>query len=239
MALEWLFYTGVISAVRRTQAFERVYDLTDRVIPPVIRNAPALSKDEATRMLIRAAAHAHGIATERDLRDYFRLAPLDSKLAVTELLESAELLAVAVEGWNEPGYLDPRAALPRRMSARALLSPFDSLIWTRPRTERIFGFRYRLEIYTPAAARKHGYYVLPFLLGDRLVARVDLKADRQAGVLRVHSAHGEPRIDVGSVSWQLATELSRMAAWMGLGRVAVGDRGDLATALRAALRAAL
>jgi len=235
VALEWLFYTGVISAVRRTQAFERVYDLTDRVIPPAIRNAPTLSKDEATRVLIRTAARAHGIATERDLRDYFRLGPLASKLAVTDLLASGQLLAVEVEGWNEPGYLDPAAALPRRMSARALLSPFDSLIWTRPRTERIFGFNYRLEIYTPAAARKYGYYVLPFLLGDRLVARVDLKADRQADLLRVQSAHGERRIDVGSVSQQLATELSNMAAWMGLDRVEVGDRGDLAEALRAVL----
>lgn len=235
VALEWLFFTGAVSAVRRTQGFERVYDLTERVIPHSILDAPALSKDDASRVLIRTAARAHGLATERDLRDYFRLPRLSSKLALAELVEAGELRPVDVQGWKEPGYLDPTAALPRRMSARALLSPFDSLIWTRPRTERIFGFNYRLEIYTPAVARKHGYYVLPFLLGDRLVARVDLKADRQAGVLRVQSAHGERRIDVGSVSRQLVAELSSMAAWMGLERVEIGDRGDLAAALRTAL----
>jgi len=235
VALEWLFFTGAISAVRRTQAFERVYDLTERVIPPTIRGAAAMTKNEAIRLLIRTAARAHGIATERDLRDYFRLRPLPSKLAVSELVEAAELIEVAVDGWTEPAYLDPGTATPRRMSARALLSPFDSLIWTRPRTERIFGFNYRLEIYTPAAARRYGYYVLPFLLGDRLVARVDLKADRKAGVLRVLSAHGEPRIEVGLVSQQLVAELLTMAGWMGLAGLEIAERGDLAAELRRAL----
>ncbi|MDQ3052367.1 MAG: winged helix DNA-binding domain-containing protein [Actinomycetota bacterium] len=235
VALEWLFFTGAISAVRRTQAFERVYDLTERVIPPTVRRAAAMTKNEAIRLLIRTAARAHGIATERDLRDYFRLRPLPSKLAVSELVEAAELIEVAVDGWTEPAYLDPGTATPRRMSARALLSPFDSLIWTRPRTERIFGFNYRLEIYTPAAARRYGYYVLPFLLGDRLVARVDLKADRKAGVLRVLSAHGEPRIEVGLVSQQLVAELLTMAGWMGLAGLEIAERGDLAAELRRAL----
>jgi len=235
VALEWLFFAGALSAVRRTQAFERVYDLTERVIPPAILSTPPMPRQEAIRALIHAAARAHGIATERDLRDYFRLRPLPSKLAVAELVESGELIPVAVDGWAEPGYLDPRAAAPRRLSARALLSPFDSLIWTRPRAQRIFGFNYRLEIYTPAAARKFGYYVLPFLLGDRLVARVDLKADRQAGVLRVMSAHVEPRIDAAQVVEHLATELFSMAGWMSLGGVRVGERGDLAGALRGAV----
>ncbi|MEJ7772881.1 MAG: crosslink repair DNA glycosylase YcaQ family protein, partial [Geodermatophilaceae bacterium] len=235
VALEWLFFTGALSAISRTQAFERVYDLSERVIPRAALEAPTMDEDEAMRVLTRTAARAHGIATERDLRDYFRLRPVSSKNAVAELVEAAELIMVAVDGWNEPGYLDPEAATPRRMSARALLSPFDSLIWTRPRTERIFGFSYRLEIYTPAAQRKHGYYVLPFLLGDRLVARVDLKADRQAGVLRVQSAYGEPRIDMTQVARQLAQELLSMAGWMSLEGVVVGERGELAGALLAAV----
>jgi len=235
VALEWLFFTGVVCAVRRTNAFERVYDLTARVIPSEVLNAAPLTEEEAMRTLIRAAASAHGLATERDLRDYFRLSPSPSKLAVAELVEAGELLPVAVQGWTDPGYLDPRAATPRRLSARALLSPFDSLIWTRPRTERIFDFNYRLEIYTPAAKRKHGYYVLPFLLGDRLVARVDLKADRQAGLLRVLAAHGEAEIDVIQVVTALAVELQSMAAWMALDGVRVGDGGDLNAALRAVL----
>ena len=239
VALEWLFFTGALSAVGRTQAFERIYDLTERVIPSTILNAPAMSKDEAMRALTRVAAHSHGIATERDLRDYFRLRPSPSKTAVAELVDAGELVQLAVDGWSEPAYLDPRAAIPRRMSARALLSPFDSLIWTRPRTERIFGFSYRLEIYTPAPARKHGYYVLPFLLGDRLVARVDLKADRQGGVLRALAAHGEPRIEPTYVCEQLVPELLSMAGWMGLDRVEVGDRGGLASCLRAALEVAV
>ena len=235
VALEWLFFTGELSAVRRTQAFERVYDLTERVLPHAVLGSPSMDQDEAMRVLIRASARAHGIATERDLRDYFRLSPLPSKNALAELVATGELVTVAVEGWSEPGYLDPAAATPRRMSARALLSPFDSLIWTRPRTERIFGFTYRLEIYTPAAQRKHGYYVLPFLLGDRLVARVDLKADRQGGVLRVLAAHGEPGIDVAKVAGQLGTELLSMAGWMSLNGVVVSERGDLAGAVQAVL----
>ncbi len=235
VALEWLFFTGVLSAVRRTQAFERVYDLTERVIPSPILSSPAMPEGEAMRALIRTAAHAHGVATERDLRDYFRLPPGPSKQAVAELVESGELVPVSVDTWKEVGYLDPRAPTPRRLSARALLSPFDSLIWTRPRAERIFGFTYRLEIYTPAARRQHGYYVLPFLLGDRLVARVDLKADRQAGLLRVLSAHGEPDIDVAQAAPQLAAELVSMAAWLSLDGVVVGERGDLAGALRTAI----
>ncbi|MDQ3735495.1 MAG: winged helix DNA-binding domain-containing protein [Actinomycetota bacterium] len=235
VALEWLFFTGAVSAVRRTQTFERVYDLTERVIPAAILSAPSMTKDGAMRALIRTAARAHGIATERDLRDYFRLRPVSSKAALAELLEDGMVRQVTVEGWTEPAYLDAHTAIPRRLSARALLSPFDSLIWTRPRTQRIFDFSYRLEIYTPAAARRHGYYVLPFLLGDRLVARVDLKADRQAGVLRVLSAHGETRSDVLEVAESLAAELASMAGWLGLSGVAVGEAGDLSSALRAVL----
>jgi uncharacterized protein YcaQ len=228
VALEWLFYSGAVTARGRTAGFERVYDLTERVLPKAVLQVPTPEPDEAVRELVRTAARALGVATERDLRDYFRLRPQQARTAIAELTDAGELLPVEVPGWGAAAWLDPAARRPRRIAARALLSPFDSLVWERPRVERIFGFRYRIEIYTPADKRVHGYYVLPFLLGDRLVARVDLKADRQAGVLRVQAAHAEQGVDRAVVRTALADELRLLADWLELADVEVADRGDLA-----------
>lgn len=234
-ALEYLFFTGVLTTRGRTTSFERVYDLTERVLPAHVLQTPTPPREEAMRELIRTAARALGVGTEKDLRDYFRLAPADARRAITELADAGELVPVDVAGWGRPAWLDPGARRPRRIRARALLSPFDSLVWERPRVERIFGFRYRLEIYTPAVKRVHGYYVLPFLLDDQLVGRVDLKADRQAGVLRVQAAHAEEGAEHPLVADALAEELRLMAGWLELDSVEVAPAGDLAPALRRVL----
>jgi uncharacterized protein YcaQ len=236
VALEWLFFTGVLTARSRTAGFERVYDLTERVLPPAVLQTPTPERADAIRELVSTAARALGVATETDLRDYFRLPVADVRPAITELVEAGELQPVQVDGWERPAWLDPAARRPRWIRARALLTPFDSLVWERPRVERIFDFRYRIEIYTPAAKRVHGYYVLPFLLGDRLVGRVDLKADRQADVLRTQAAYAEPGVDRAEVAAELAAELRLMADWMELDQVAVTGAGDLAPDLAVAVR---
>jgi uncharacterized protein len=230
VALEYLFWSGRITAARRVN-FERYYDLPERVLPAEVVAEPTPSADDAQRELIRIAGRALGVATEPDLGDYFRLPRAASKLRVAELVAAGELLPVTVDGWKVPAYLWPVARRPRRIAARALLTPFDSLIWFRERTERVFGFRYRIEIYTPAAKRVYGYYVLPFLLGDSLVARVDLKSDRQASVLRVQGAFAEPDVDRAHVARELAAELAMTAKWLDLDGVVVGERGDLAAPL--------
>ncbi|MCX7324457.1 MAG: winged helix-turn-helix domain-containing protein [Hyphomicrobiales bacterium] len=231
MALEWLFWAGEITTATRRGAFERIYDLTERVLPKSVLAKPTPGDADAQRELMRISAAAHGVGTERCLRDYFRLEPADSKARVAELVEADELLPVSVRGWDKPAYLWHQARAPRRIEAQALLAPFDPLIWQRERTEALFGARIRLEIYTPAQKRTHGYYVLPFVLGERVVARVDLKADRQAGVLLVLATHSEPDSDTGQTLEPLAAELRFMAHWLGLERITVAPKGDLARAL--------
>ncbi|MBV9835663.1 MAG: YcaQ family DNA glycosylase [Alphaproteobacteria bacterium] len=230
-AVEWLFMAGHVTTAGRRGAFERVYDLTERVIPADVMALPTPDDAEAQRALLLIAAGALGVATEYDLRDYFRLGPADTKARLAELVEAGALLPVKVEGWSHGAYLDPQAHFARRIEARALLVPFDPLIWERDRAERLFSFRYRIEIYTPVEKRQFGYYVLPFLLGDRLVARVDLKSDRATSRLLVHAAHLEDGATPAEVAGPLRAELRLMADWLGLESVAVTPTGSLGRAL--------
>ncbi|WP_152192701.1 DNA glycosylase AlkZ-like family protein [Georgenia satyanarayanai] len=244
-ALETLFDTGEITAARRNAQFERVYDLTERVLPPHVRDRPAPAPEDAVRELVRISARAHGLGTLRCLADYFRLGQRVTRRAVDELVDAGELLPVTVTGWDRPAWMHAAARVPRRTTARALLAPFDPLVFERRRLLELFGMHYRIGIYTPAAQRTHGYYVLPFLLGEHLVARVDLKHDRDGGRLLVrHAFHEQPRAG-DAVSWpapavvvaQLAAELATTARWLGADTVAVDDDagGDLVRPLGAEL----
>jgi uncharacterized protein YcaQ len=229
---EYLFGNGQLTTGTR-RSFERLYDLTERVIPPEIL-AREISPEQGARELISRSAAALGVATEPDLRDYYRLGPEVSHQAVADLVEAGVLEPVRVRTWRAPAYRFAGARIPRKITGRALLCPFDPLIWERARTERLFDFRYRIEIYVPEPKRVHGYYVFPFLLDGELVARVDLKADREAGVLRVPGAFAEPGAELPRVAAELAAELRVMAEWLSLDRVVVGERGDLAPILRRA-----
>jgi hypothetical protein len=230
-ALEYLFLSGGVTAAER-RGFERIYDITERVLPPAILNAPTPNIADAHRQLLAIAARAHGVATEMDLRDYFRLPVAETKLRLAELVEEGSLRPVRVEGWKQQAYLHAKATIPRAIAAQALLSPFDSLIWMRPRTERLFDFHYRLAFYTPKNKRAHGYYVMPFLLGDRLVARVDLKSDRKRGRLQVLGGHAEPKVEMREVLKALRVELALMRGWLGLDHLEIKRRGDFLRALR-------
>jgi len=230
LALEWLFRAGLVS-VRTRRGFERVYDITERVIPAAVLNAPTPAKVDAQRELVRIAARSLGVFDAADLADSFKLYVADATDRAMELVEAGELETVQVEGWRGRAWMLAGAPAPRKLAAATILSPFDPLLRRRERAERILGARYRIGLYTPAAQREHGYYVYPFLMGDRIAARVDLKADRKAGRLLVQEAHLEPGADEGATTPALAAELRIAAAWQGLSEVAVAKKGDLAAAL--------
>ncbi|MFT4288676.1 winged helix-turn-helix domain-containing protein [Nocardioides sp.] len=236
LALDVLFMSGDLAIAGRTTQFEPRYDLPERVIPARILDAPIPTAPEAHVELVRRAARSHGVGTAKDIADYYRMSVADTLAALRTLQEAGEVTPVKVDGWRKPAYLHAAARLPRRVTARALLSPFDPLVWERERTEALFDFFYRIEIYTPAHKRVHGYYVLPFLLGDRIVGRVDLKADRRSGLLIVKAAYAEPSAPEDTAE-QLAEELERLAGWLGLGGIVVEPRGDLAPALSIVLPA--
>jgi uncharacterized protein len=236
VAMEYLFWAGEVAAASRVR-FERRYDIPERVIALEALNAPEPPTEEAHRALLTIAARALGVGTVADLADYFRIRVPEARPRIQELVEEGVLVPVEVEGWSPPAYLHSEARAPRQVAAGALLSPFDSLVWFRDRVERLFGMRYRIEIYVPAPKRQYGYYVLPFLLGDELVARVDLKADRKNGVLLAQASHLEDHQGPADVAPALADELRGFSDWLGLGGdVRVIRRGTLARPLAAALR---
>jgi uncharacterized protein YcaQ len=229
--LEYLFWTGEITAQRRPNDFARVYYAPHDVLPKEILKMPTPSQSEARREMLLLAARSVGVGTAADLFDYHRQKPQQAKPYLTELVEEGLIEQVRVEGWRDPAYMLPDTLRPRSVDVRALVSPFDSLVWCRPRIERLFDFHYRIEIYVPAPKRVYGYYVLPFVLGDRIVARVDLKADRHAGELLVPGAFSEDNVDIKHVASELMLELREMATWLGLDRVRIGTNGDLTTLL--------
>ena len=230
IGLEYLFWTGEVTAAAR-QGFERIYDVPERVIPAEVLDAPTPSRAEAIRKLVALSASALGIASEQDLRDYFRLPVADAKRAIAELVEDGALTPVTVEGWRQDAFIPSGAEPPARAAPTTMLSPFDPLVWNRARTERVFGFSYRIEIYTPAEKRVHGYYVLPFMHRGRFAARACLKAERASGTLRVNTAYAEPGAKPTETAAALSAELAAMASWLGLERVEVAGEGDLAPLL--------
>lgn len=234
-ALSYLWTVGRIAVHHRDRMFKLHYDLPERVIPRPALDAPTPTREEAQRELLLLGARAQGVATAKDLADHFRLPIREARPLVDALASEGLLEEVQVAGWRDRAFLHPDATTPRRVDARALLSPFDPVVWHRERGERLFDFRYRIEIYVPQEKREHGYYVLPFLLGDRLAARVDLKSDRKAGVLRVKGVFLEDGLDPTHVARELATELRTFARWQDLTDVTVAPHGDLAPTLARAL----
>ncbi len=233
--LEGHFGRGALAVTERLPNFARVYDLAERVLPPE-HHGREMDRHQAQRELLRLAARSHGMGTAEDLADHYRMPVKEARPRIAELVEAGELRGIEVQGWRQPGYLHRDARRPRRIEARAVLSPFDPVVWYRPRALRLFDFDYRLEIYVPKEKRRWGYYVLPFLLGERLVARVDLKADRARSRLLVPAAYVEEASDPGEVTEALVLELRAMANWLGLKAVSVARRGVFARGLAAALR---
>jgi uncharacterized protein YcaQ len=233
--LEAHFGRGILAIARRRPDFARLYDLAERVLPAE-HHRREVGREASQRELLRLAARAHGIGTASDLADYYRMPVREARPRVAELVSAGDLAEARVEGWKETAYLHPEARAPVRIEASALLSPFDPVIWYRARAARLFAFDYRFEIFVPEAKRRWGCYVLPFLQGDRLVARVDLKADRGEGCLRVLAAYLEPNAEPKTVAEAIAGELQSLAQWLGLNRVSVVRRGDLARPLGSALR---
>ena len=234
VALEWHFRTGQVTTHER-RGFTRVYDLADRVLPDHVLEQPEPDTEEAHRRLLMLSAEAYGVGTAKDLADYFRIKVPRARPRLEELADAGQLQRVRVEGWKQPAFAHPEAKLPRRIEGRALLTPFDPVVWHRERASRLFDFDYTIEIYVPEPKRQYGYYVMPFMLDGQLVARVDLKADRKASILRAQAAHLEAGADAKRVASELGAELRTMANWLGLESVAVGRRGDLSSELRAAL----
>jgi uncharacterized protein YcaQ len=233
VALDGLYVTGRLTIRGRTSNFVSIYDLPERVFSRELL-AIEMTSEQAQREMVLRGASAHGVGTAKDIADYYRITVPQARPHLAALVEAGQLEEVRVEGWRQPAYRHPQATLPRRIEARALLSPFDPVVWERDRVERLFGFQYKIEIYVPEPQRQYGYYVYPFLLGDELVARVDLKADRKAGVLRVRGAFIEDGRDPDWVAGELASELQLMAEWLGLGEVHVASKGNLSGALRKA-----
>lgn len=231
IALEWLFHLGRIGCSTRVN-FTRYYDLIERIIPAEQLSGPVLSAPEANRQLLLMAAKSHGVGTALDLADYYRIRVPEARPLLAELVEEGRLEQVAVEGWAKPAYLHPEARMPRRIETEAFLSPFDPVVWERSRTERLFDFHYRIEIYVPEPKRRFGYYVYPFLLNDQIVGRVDLKADRAKGRLLAKAVHLEAGHDRDEVAAAMARRLEEMATWLELDGVEVGQLGDLAPTLR-------
>lgn len=232
--LEVLFLRGEVTSAGRSR-FERRYALTEQIIPAELLDTE-VERADAVRTLVRTAAGALGVATRGDIADYYRMRLATAVPAIRDLVESGELIEVEIDGWREAGYLWHDARLPRRMDAAALLSPFDPVVWYRPRTERLYDFHYRIEIYTPEPQRRFGYYSLPILLGDTVVGRIDLKADRKPGILRVQSAWAETAAPADTAE-RVAGLVRSAADWQGLGEITVTERGNLAGALAAELGA--
>ncbi|MDH4171727.1 MAG: winged helix DNA-binding domain-containing protein [Acidimicrobiia bacterium] len=231
LALDWLFRVGEIG-IRRVGNFEKQWDRLDRIVPAEVRERPTPAEDDAQKELLVRSARAHGVGTVACLVDYYRLPKRSARAQIAELVQDGRLLEVTVEGWSQPGYVVPDVTVPRRVEAATLLSPFDPVVWNRPRAKALFDFDYRIEIYVPKPQRRHGYYVLPFLLGDRLVGRVDVKTDREAGVLRAVAAYAEPGTGDAEIAEPLVAALARLATFVGVDRVVYGTRGDLTARLQ-------